>query len=332
MQGPVKQWLSSGNHFTFKGHSIYYRQSLKRGKPAVLLIHGFPTSSYDFAPIWGELAKKYTVITADMIGFGFSAKPLPHDYSIIEQADLFESIAEATQGKRIPCARTRLRRLGRARAARPPGWQKETRAVGELSERRPLPRISQTFAHSETDAHASWAIACRFFTKKKLRKTFDSIFGDNKATEADLEAFWQLIEMGGGRRVIPHLLRYMIDRRTHRERWVNAMESTLVPVQMINGPLDPISGAHLAEAFRKRNPRAEVISLPGVGHYPQVEAPAEVVKVYLSFLARGRPQPRSRKGQLIQLFDLRNFRRLVLFLFNDLMHVEQRVVRNICRC
>jgi pimeloyl-ACP methyl ester carboxylesterase len=78
----------------------------------------------------------------------------------------------------------------------------------------------------------------------------------------------------------------MIDRRTHRERWVNAMESTLVPVQMINGPLDPISGAHLAEAFRKRNPRAEVISLPGVGHYPQVESPAEVVKVYLSFLAR----------------------------------------------
>lgn len=288
MQGPVKQWLSSGNHFTFKGHSIYYRQSLKRGRPAVLLIHGFPTSSYDFAPIWGEIAKKYTVITADMLGFGFSEKPLPHDYAIIEQADLYEALLKQLKVKEYHVlAHDYGVSVAQELLARQVGKKKPVLSVSFLNGGL-YPEFHKPLLIQKLMLTRLGPLLARFFTKKKLRKTFDSIFGDNKATEADLEVFWQLIEMGGGRRVIPHLLRYMIDRRTHRERWVNAMESTLVPVQMINGPLDPISGAHLAEAFRKRNPRAEVISLPGVGHYPQVEAPAEVVKVYLSFLARGK--------------------------------------------
>jgi pimeloyl-ACP methyl ester carboxylesterase len=286
MQSPVKQWLSSGNHFTFKGHSIYYRQSLKRGKPAVLLIHGFPTSSYDFAPIWGELAKIYTVITADMIGFGFSAKPLPHDYSIIEQADLFKALLKQLKVKEYHVlAHDYGVSVAQELLARQVGKKKPVLSVSFLNGGL-YPEFHKPLLIQKLMLTRLGPLLARFFSQKKLRKTFDAIFGDNKASDEDLESFWQLIENNNGRRVIPSLLRYMIDRRTHRERWVNAMESTLVPVQMINGPLDPISGAHLADAFRKRNPRAEVISLPGVGHYPQVEAPAEVVKVYLSFLAR----------------------------------------------
>ena len=63
------------------------------------------------------------------------------------------------------------------------------------------------------------------------------------------------------------------------------MEQTQIPVQMINGPLDPISGEHLAKAFADRNPRAKVHSLPGVGHYPQTEAPEKVAALYLKFLS-----------------------------------------------
>lgn len=78
----------------------------------------------------------------------------------------------------------------------------------------------------------------------------------------------------------------MNERRQYRERWVTAMESAAVPLSMINGPMDPISGRHLAEAFAKRNPRARVEILEGVGHYPQVEAPAKVAALYVSILGK----------------------------------------------
>lgn len=286
MQNRVKQWLSSGSHFAFNGHHIYYRQSPQRGKPAVLLIHGFPTSSYDFAPIWTEIAKKYTLITADMLGFGFSDKPSPHTYSIIEQADMFEALLKKLKVKEYHVlAHDYGVSVAQELLARQVGKKKPVLSVSFLNGGL-YPEFHKPLLIQKLMLTRLGPLLAKFFTKKKLRKTFDAIFGDNKASEADLKAFWQLIEYNNGRRVIPQLLRYMIDRRTHRERWVTAMENTLVPVQMINGPLDPISGAHLAEAFRKRNPRAEVQSLPGVGHYPQVEAPEMVLKKYLKFLAK----------------------------------------------
>jgi pimeloyl-ACP methyl ester carboxylesterase len=172
MQGPVKQWLSSGNHFTFKGHSIYYRQSLKRGKPAVLLIHGFPTSSYDFAPIWGELAKIYTVITADMIGFGFSAKPLPHDYSIIEQADLFKALLKQLKVKEYHVlAHDYGVSVAQELLARQVGKKKPVLSVSFLNGGL-YPEFHKPLLIQKADAHASWAIACQVFHEKETAQDF----------------------------------------------------------------------------------------------------------------------------------------------------------------
>lgn len=286
MQARVSNWYSAGEHFSFKGNNIFFRRVTKPGKPTVLLIHGFPTSSFDFAPLWGSLAKTYTLITTDMLGFGFSDKPLPHAYSIIEQADLFESLLSHCRIKDYHIlAHDYGVSVAQELLARQPGKKKPVLSISFLNGGL-YPEFHKPLLIQKLMLTRLGPLLAKFFTKNKLRKTFDSIFGDKKATNEDLEAFWQLIELNGGRRVIPSLLRYMVDRRTHRERWVAAMENTHVPMQMINGPMDPISGAHLAEAFRKRNPRAEVHSLPGVGHYPQVEAPATVAKLYLQFLSR----------------------------------------------
>jgi len=60
--------------------------------PTLLLIHGFPTSSWDFSPIWQALTTHFNVIAPDLLGFGFSAKPVAYDYSILDQADLCEAL------------------------------------------------------------------------------------------------------------------------------------------------------------------------------------------------------------------------------------------------
>ena len=71
--------------------------------------------------------------------------------------------------------------------------------------------------------------------------------------------------------------RYIDERRTHRTRWVNALAHAPVPVAYICGMADPISGAHMAARWRELVPQGSVVELPGVGHYPQCEAPAAVL-------------------------------------------------------
>ncbi|NXF13812.1 MEST protein, partial [Smithornis capensis] len=59
----------------------------------VILLHGFPTSSYDWSKIWEGLTQRFhRVIALDFLGFGFSDKPRPHRYSILEQADIVEGL------------------------------------------------------------------------------------------------------------------------------------------------------------------------------------------------------------------------------------------------
>jgi pimeloyl-ACP methyl ester carboxylesterase len=57
------------------GFKIFYREAGDPQAPAVLLLHGFPTSSHMFRNLIPELAGQYHVIAPDLPGFGFSDAP-----------------------------------------------------------------------------------------------------------------------------------------------------------------------------------------------------------------------------------------------------------------
>jgi pimeloyl-ACP methyl ester carboxylesterase len=57
------------------GNKIFYREAGSKNAPAILLLHGFPTSSHMFRNLIPVLAEKYHVIAPDLPGFGFSDAP-----------------------------------------------------------------------------------------------------------------------------------------------------------------------------------------------------------------------------------------------------------------
>ncbi|MFO1495129.1 MAG: alpha/beta hydrolase [Lysobacterales bacterium] len=83
---------------------------------------------------------------------------------------------------------------------------------------------------------------------------------------------------------MPKLIGYMAERQRLRARWVGALERSPVPFCLIDGTADPISGSSLVRRYRELLPQAPLVELPGVGHYPQLEAPEAVVKAVLGFL------------------------------------------------
>ena len=96
---------------------------------------------------------------------------------------------------------------------------------------------------------------------------------------------WQLVTASDGLRVMPQLIGYMAERRSNRARWVGALVDATVPIRLVDGLLDPISGAHMVARYRELVPAPDVIELADVGHYPQVEAPERVLDAALPFFA-----------------------------------------------
>ncbi len=287
----LEHWLKSGQYFNYKRHQVFYKEG---GEGEVLLlIHGFPTSSWDWHLMWEKLTQHFHVIAPDMIGFGFSDKPKNYHYCIMDQADLHEVMMEKMGVRKIHIlahdygdtvaqemlARWLLRKETPLQAL---DIQSVTLLNGGVFPEMHRPRTIQKLLASPFGALLAPAMG-----KGRLRKTFQDIFGKRtQPTPEEIDEFWCLIAHKKGKYRIPQHIRYMQERRTHRERWVGALEKCPLPLLHINGEADPISGRHAGEFFQKKIPQVKVTFLDGIGHYPQVENPEAVLSHFLNTMGQ----------------------------------------------
>jgi pimeloyl-ACP methyl ester carboxylesterase len=90
----LRAWWAEGERLrlSFGGaERNVFRARIGSG-PAMTLLHGFPSSSHDWAKAAPALAVHNTVLAPDFLGFGASEKPAEHRYSLHEQADLVEAL------------------------------------------------------------------------------------------------------------------------------------------------------------------------------------------------------------------------------------------------
>jgi pimeloyl-ACP methyl ester carboxylesterase len=276
----VEAWRSSGDNFEWRGQRVFFRVE-GSGDP-LLLIHGFPTSSWDWAGMWPELVARYRVMTLDMIGFGFSAKPRDWNYSLTVQADLFGALLER---EKVTSYRMVAHDMGNSVAqellARQKGDAKQKPIAacvlnGGLFPEAHHPVIAQKLLASPIGPLFARVTSYRLFSRS-MRK----IWGRTPPSEEELRAMWTLVTERDGMRVMPQLIGYIAERKRNRERWVGAIVNPPCPVRLINGPLDPVAGADTIARYRELVPNANVVVLEGVGHYPQVEAPSKVLAAVL---------------------------------------------------
>jgi pimeloyl-ACP methyl ester carboxylesterase len=79
------------------GVSVFYREAGAKDAPVILLLHGFPSSSFQFRELMPLLAKKYRVIAPDLPAFGFTEVPEERGYvyTFDNLAKTVESFTEA---------------------------------------------------------------------------------------------------------------------------------------------------------------------------------------------------------------------------------------------
>ena len=78
------------------GIRVHYQEAGDRHAPAIILIHGFASSTLVWSNVFLRLAEAgYRVIAPDMLGYGYSAKPRNGEYTIAGQAKLLTRLLDA---------------------------------------------------------------------------------------------------------------------------------------------------------------------------------------------------------------------------------------------
>lgn len=284
----LEQWRQRGRRMLLNGFDCFVVDEGGAERPVILLIHGFPTASWDWHPIWPALSQRFRLVTLDMPGFGFSEKPKGHRYLIHEQADTVEALVAAVglssfhvlahdYGDTVAQELLYRQNVGEGIGR----WRSCCFLNGGLFAGQHRPLLIQKLLASPIGP-----LINRLITKRSLRRAMERIFDPGRPpTDTEIDAFWTLLTTNDGRAAFPRLIRYMHERVTFGDRWCAALRDARVPLALINGSSDPISGAHLVAWYREAIGEPEyVLELPDVGHYPQVEAPDRVAAGYLSFV------------------------------------------------
>ncbi|MAZ10003.1 MULTISPECIES: alpha/beta hydrolase [unclassified Limnobacter] len=283
----LSMWKNSGQFFDWKGHFIFVQDTAASNKPVLLLIHGFPTASYDFHLLWPDLAETHRLIAFDMLGYGYSDKPRTWQHSIFNQADIAEALLKSKGVDECTMITHDVGdTVGQELLAR--------HAEGKLGFR--LKRVVMLNGGLFPETHRAILVQklllspfgfvfTRFMKKEKLSASLRSVCSAG-LSDADIDAAWTLMAHKKGNLCMHLLIQYMRERRENRDRWVEALQKADMPFALIDGVEDPISGEHMVQRFEELVPGKQTIRLAGLGHYPHLEDAAKVLGALKPLLDR----------------------------------------------
>jgi pimeloyl-ACP methyl ester carboxylesterase len=274
----VTAWRERGRDEEFRGRRIHLFER-EGDSPLVLLLHGFPSSSYDWTPLLEQETER-AVLAPDFLGFGLSEKPRDHTYDLHWQADMVEDLVRRSGPDRpvFFCAHDMGTSVATELMARDIEGALEMELTGGLLLNGSMiqdaasPTIGQRLLRSAVGPLFSRLSSERFF-----RQQFGSIFSrSHPLTPEEAEDQWELITAGGGRTINHKTIAYMEERFKHADRWHGALRDWQKPLSLAWGMLDPVATEAVLDAVIALRPSAPVTRFEDLGHYPQIEDPGRV--------------------------------------------------------
>lgn len=289
----VETWVNQGHYIDFEGLQIFVHTS---GKDAVeghgvLIVHGYPGSSWDFSNVVGQVEKNTKVVVPDMIGFGQSEAPLTgtfkENFSLMRQADLYEAVA-AKEG--LDTLILVAHDMGQTVGAEIMARQEE----GSLSfhiKHAVIVNGSTIIDLIQTTPgqQASMELPDKALTADPpadewyddLRPTYGAKMQSKKdELQMNMDAQVSQIYAKNGAKVMSNIVRYLLERKEYYNRWVGTLTHFhSAPMTVLWGLDDPVALEPMADRIKAWRPQTVLYKLEGVGHWPSIEAPEHIAEV-----------------------------------------------------
>jgi pimeloyl-ACP methyl ester carboxylesterase len=256
--------------------------------PWLTLLHGFPTSSWDWAPVAGLLAREHRLLAPDFLGFGRSDKPRSHAYSLSEQADLVEQLWRQWGLQRSLLvahdygSSVALELLDRqARGCLTVELEAVVLMNAGLYVDLYRPRLVQRLLRLPLVG----PLIAAGLHERAFARSLAAVFAPaHRPSREQLHQHWRTLAHAHGPRLAPRLIRYIDERHARRAHFERVLEDPRHPLGFVWGLLDPVSGAPIADRLRARRPGAPFVAFEDVGHYPQLEVPERCAAALLHTL------------------------------------------------
>jgi len=275
----VARWEDRGTYRTLGGRRIFTLDVAPRRATGavVLLLHGFPTSSFDFHRVVDRLAEDRRVLALDFLGYGFSEKP-DLAYTMAVQADLAAELVASVGVDTLSIVSHDMGDTvaGELLARQLEGaWPVTVRGRvvtnGSIYIEMAHLTAGQELLLGLPDARLGPDMPIDAATvSASLAATFSS---SSDVPADDLAAMTELVVHHDGQQVLPRLIRYIEERRQNQARFTGAIEAHPSALSIVWGTHDPIALAAMADRLHAARPDAPLHWLSGVGHYPMVEVP-----------------------------------------------------------
>jgi pimeloyl-ACP methyl ester carboxylesterase len=273
----VIEWRDRGSAEQVGGRRIHVFRRDGEG-PLLLLLHGFPSSSYDWRLLLEEIPGR-AVLAYDCLGFGLSEKPADHDYSLVEQADIAEELVERhgdgpvffvghDMGTSVATELMARDLEGSLRMDLAGGLLFN----GSMIQGAASPTLGQKLLRGPLGP-----IAARLSSERFFRDQFGSIFSDgHPLTDEEAEDQWSLVRHEDGQRIGHKTIVYMNERERRAPRWYGALARWEKPLHLVWAMRDPVATENVLNGVLELRPEAPLTRLEDLGHYPQIEDPARL--------------------------------------------------------
>ncbi len=290
-------WEGIGRHRELAGHDVFTIDAPSIGPeshPPLLILHGFPTSSFDYTAVLDGLRAGRRVLLLDMVGYGLSSKP-DRGYTMALQADVAAAYVAALGVDRLALLTHDMGDTvgGELLARRSEGtWPVEiTQRVvtnGSIYIAQAHLTNGQQMLLGLPDEELPEGIPIDVVSlTQSLRETFSTqtpLVPPGWSEDPVPAAAAQVVH-NDGHRMLPRLIRYIEERRANERRFTGAIESDPSPLHIVWGLDDPIAVPSMVDTLMAARSDATATRLDGVGHYPMVEAPQRFLDAVLPGLA-----------------------------------------------
>ncbi|MBK7920326.1 MAG: alpha/beta hydrolase [Chloroflexi bacterium] len=310
-------WCNAGSYFSwestlavndrFEPVNIFNVCQGDPATPAILLIHGYPTSSFDFAPLMANLSTDYYVCALDTPGYGFSDKPgQGFDYSIFDDAQLvdeyvrevvaFEEFTLLTHDKGDSVGLALLQ-LYQGYDERPATINHRLITNGNVY----LPLAQLTTFQTALLNTTTGPLLTRFVRGGQLASGLAEQAFASDVPPDEVASYAATFDYQDGGRWQHDIILYLAERAENEVVWLDALAASDIPTTLIWGEQDAIAPVTVPDfvwetALEKREAPASYWQIPCADHYLQVDTPDLIEDIVRATLAN-ESLPYSFEGQ-----------------------------------
>lgn len=285
----ARDWYQGGDYFEWTSTTgdnnaaevnVFYRTWGDESNPKLVLIHGFPNSSFDYYKMIPFLEDEYHIAALDFPGSGFSDKPLDdYNYMLAENAEIvdhfvrevvgFDDFALFTHDRGVSIG---LAFLGNYLDDPDPGYTINYHFLSNSGMFLPLANLVP-FQLALLDADAGERmIATRSAQPRRTEGAPEAL------------AFSDIFAFNQGNISLLYVGRYLLERQANEVRWLENLPRSSVPVAYLWGLTDNVNPVripnHVWDTYlNDREVESSFWMLPTAGHYPQRDKPEEVAKI-----------------------------------------------------